>query len=100
MHTRTSRRRGNADMIADFDPPDMGEALTRWYGDQEYHGKIKLVACSSGLPGDIVHRRPPQPYAQRLAGYLRRHSATDFKPQSSTASSASRGGMTAATRSR
>jgi hypothetical protein len=70
---------GNTDIVADMDPPTLGDAILAWYGTDRYRGKIKLVACSSGI---VPEGLGAESYAQRLSGYLAANATASFRPKS------------------
>jgi len=67
---------GNTDQIGDFDPDQLGAAIIAWYGTQAFRGKVKLVACSSGIVGSIG-----QSYAERVNTYLTTNATATFRPK-------------------
>ena len=68
---------GNTDEIGDFDPDELGAAIIGWYGTQAFRGKVKLVACSSGIVDSIG-----QSYAERVNAYLTANATASFRPKS------------------
>ena len=69
---------GNTDEIGDLAPDALGDWILRWYGTRPYRGKIKLVACSSGIAPDLG----AQSYAERLSDHLRDNATPKFHPAS------------------
>lgn len=69
---------GNTDEIGDLDPDALGTWILKWYGKRPYRGKIKLVACSSGIAPDLGAAS----YAERLSVHLRDNATTKFHPAS------------------
>jgi hypothetical protein len=69
---------GNTDEIGDLEPDELGAWILKWYGKRPYRGKIKLVACSSGIAPDLGAAS----YAENLRDYLRDNATTKFHPAS------------------
>lgn len=70
---------GNTDIVADLTPPQLGDAILYWYGNDRYRGKIKLVACSSGI---VPAGLGAESYAQRLSTHLAANATAKFRPKS------------------
>lgn len=68
---------GNQQVIADLTATQLSDAIIGWYGATDYRGKIKLVACSSGVRSTFTRS-----YADRLNRYLTRKATTSFRPES------------------
>jgi hypothetical protein len=69
---------GNTDEVGDLTPDALGDWILSWYGTRRYRGKIKLVACSSGIAPDLG----AQSYAERLSDHLTDNATTKFHPVS------------------
>lgn len=69
---------GNTAKVGDLTPDQLGGWILGWYGTRPYRGKIKLVACSSGIEPGLG----AQSYAERLSDHLRDNATTKFHPAS------------------
>jgi hypothetical protein len=69
---------GNTDAIGDSSPEALGAQILAWYGTTAYRGKVKLVACSSGIKPDAM----TSSYAERLNNYLAANHTPTFRPKS------------------
>lgn len=69
---------GNPDVVADLGPDDLGDWILQWYGNRRYRGKIKLVACSSGIDPGLGAAS----YAERLSTHLANNATATFHPAS------------------
>jgi len=70
---------GNTSEIGDFKPNQLGAAIVGWYGGQAFRGKVKLVACSSGI---VPSKGIGQSYAERLNDYFAANPTATFRPKS------------------
>jgi hypothetical protein len=69
---------GNPAQIGDSSPEALGAEILAWYGTTAYRGKVKLVACSSGVQPNPM----TSSYAERLNNYFAANHTATFRPTS------------------
>lgn len=69
---------GNTSVVADLTPDELGAQIVGWYGGDDFRGKIKLVACSSGVKPSFFGKS----YANRLNTYITKNATSTFRPKS------------------